>query len=41
MGEWNSANGQLGEPKYPGNPTVLQVAQKRAMEWALVRGKFD
>jgi hypothetical protein len=23
-GEGNSANGQLGEPQYPGNPTVLQ-----------------
>jgi hypothetical protein len=23
MGEWNSANGQLGEPQYKGNPTVL------------------
>jgi hypothetical protein len=22
-GEWNSANGRLGEPQYPGNPTVL------------------
>jgi hypothetical protein len=25
MGEWNSANGQLGEPQYPGNPTVLHT----------------
>jgi hypothetical protein len=23
-GEWNSANGRLGEPRYPGNPTVLR-----------------
>jgi hypothetical protein len=22
-GEWKSANGQLGEPQYPGNPTDL------------------
>jgi hypothetical protein len=25
VGEWNSANGQLGEPKYPGNPMVLHT----------------
>jgi hypothetical protein len=24
-GEWNSANGRLGEPRYPGNPTVLHT----------------
>jgi hypothetical protein len=23
-GEWKSANGQLGEPRIPGNPMVLQ-----------------
>jgi hypothetical protein len=25
MGERNSANGQLGEPRYPGNPMVLHT----------------
>jgi hypothetical protein len=29
MGEWNSTNGQLGEPQYPGNPTVLQAIARR------------